>query len=104
MSRKTRAEIHNVLCDPRTPSLLLKFRTTLMLSVCARVFVAQSPAPIVLPLSSRLSANLAGVERFLYCGFDALADGVTFVIHGEAQAAELLFHLQHFELASDFLL
>jgi hypothetical protein len=64
-----------------------------MLSVCARVFVAQSPAPIVLPLSSRLSANLAGVEGFLYGGVDALADGVTFVIHVETQPAKFLLDL-----------
>jgi hypothetical protein len=47
---------------------------------------------------------LAGVEGFLYGGVDALADGVTFVIHVQAQAAKFLLHLQYFKLASDFLL
>jgi len=56
-----------------------------MPSVCARVFVAQSPAPIAIPLFARLAANLAGVKRFLYGGFDALADGVTFVIEGQSR-------------------
>ena len=70
-------------------------------SVPARVLlVAQSPAPIAIPLSSRLAANLAGVERFLYGRLDALAEGVTFVIHVEAQPPEFFLHLQHFELAS----
>ncbi len=68
------------------------------------VFVAQGPAPIALPLSSRLSADLAGVEGFLYGGVDTLADGVTFVIHVETQPAKFLLDLQHFKLAPDFLL
>jgi multidrug efflux pump subunit AcrB len=41
------------------------------------MLIAQSSAPIAIPLSSRLAANLAGVERFLYGGVNALADGVT---------------------------
>jgi hypothetical protein len=36
-------------------------------------------------LFARLAANLAGVKRFLYGGFDALADGVTFVIEGQSR-------------------
>jgi hypothetical protein len=64
------------------------------------MLIAQSLDPTILPQSPGLPATLAGMEGLLPRGKDALADGVTLVIHVKAQSAKSLLHLQHFELAS----
>ena len=65
------------------------------------MLVAQSLDPTILPQSSRLAADFTGAERFLYGGFDALADSFFLpTVHVKAQPTEFLFHLQHFKLAS----
>jgi hypothetical protein len=68
------------------------------------VLVAQSLAPIAFPLFPRLPADLASVGGLLFGDLDPLANGVTRVVHIEAQPAELFLHLQYFKLSSGFLL
>jgi hypothetical protein len=45
------------------------------------MLVAQSLDPTILPQSSRLPANLAGMGGLQFGGFDALAKGVITMIH-----------------------
>jgi hypothetical protein len=66
--------------------------------------VTQRLNPTAFPPLSRLAADLAGMEGFLYGGFDALTNGVVRTVHMDAQPSELLFHLQYFKLASSLLL
>jgi hypothetical protein len=73
-------------------------------SVFPYMLVAQGLDPTVFPQSAGLTANLAGMEGLLYGGFDALVNGVIRMVHMDTQPAKLLFHLQHFKLASACLL
>jgi hypothetical protein len=69
------------------------------------MFVAQSLAVITFPLPSRLPADLASAKRLICGDSDSLAHGlIPATVHVEAQAAELLLHLQHLEGDSSFLL
>ena len=71
-----------------------------MRTASASVLVAQSLDPIIFPQLARLTANLASMEGLQLGSKKALVNGVIRKIDIDAQAAELLFHLQDFELAS----
>jgi hypothetical protein len=69
-----------------------------MLSVCARVFVAQGLNPTAFPPLPRLATNFANMEGLLFSEFDALANCcVIRVVHVDAQPAEFFLHLQDFK-------
>jgi hypothetical protein len=73
-------------------------------SVCAGMLVTQGLNPTAFPPFSRLAANLAGAEGLPFGGFEASANGVIRMSHGDAQLAKFLFHLQYFKLVSGCLL
>ena len=56
------------------------------------MLVAQSLDPTILPQFSQLPADLASMEGLPFSGGDTLANGVTCLIHVDAQAAELFLH------------
>jgi hypothetical protein len=60
--------------------------------------VAQGLDPTAFPQFPRSPANLAGVEGFLFGGFEALPNYVVRHSDVDAETAELLFHLHDFKL------
>lgn len=72
-----------------------------MLSVCARVFVAQGLNPTAFPPLPRLATNLANMEGLLFGEFDVLANCVIRVVHVDAQPAEFFLHLQDFRISKE---
>jgi hypothetical protein len=71
------------------------------------ILVAQGLDSLCFPQNSRLPANLARMEGFFHGSTDAATNSIigvaqaqTVESHVKTQTAELLLHLQHFELAS----
>jgi hypothetical protein len=58
---------------------------------------------IIIPLFSRLAANLARTKGLKFGGKDALANGVIRMIHVDAQPAKFRFHLQDCKLVAPLL-
>src|SRR6202043_1205862 len=72
---------------------------------CTRMFIAECLDAPCFPQCPRLPADLAGMEGLVCGDSDTLANGfLPTTVHIKSQPAKLLFHLQHFKLASTFLL